>query len=151
MPKLTQKEKAKRHGIGSSTVSDILKRKQEYIQEFDKNANVNKHRFNNAGKYDDISELTWRWFSSARVKNIPISGPIIQEKAAKFAIDLGHLEFKASNGWLNSWESVRSFKVSGESTGVDQTVVSDFKERIPEIVRNYKPENVFNCDETGLY
>lgn len=39
-PKITQKELGKKYGIGASTVSDILKRKQVYLDEFEKNANV---------------------------------------------------------------------------------------------------------------
>ena len=112
VPKLNQKELAEKYGIGTSIVSDILKKKEEYCVEYEKNASSGTMRCKTACKYDELNELTWRWFSYARAKNITISGPIIKEKALKFAGDLHLEEFKASNGWLESWKgrfSIRSF------------------------------------------
>ncbi|XP_053406380.1 tigger transposable element-derived protein 6-like [Mercenaria mercenaria] len=85
---------------------------------------------------------------------MPVSGPIIKEKALHFANELEISEFKASNGWLDKWKdrhSIKEFKVSIESAGVDQNVVENFKSRIPEVVGDYSLDDVFNCDETGLY
>ena len=64
------------------------------------------------------------------------------------------MEFKASNGWLNSWRSKFSigfFKICGESADVDQSVVDDFRSKLGTLVANYKPEDEFNADETGLF
>ncbi len=38
-----------------------------------------------------------------------------------------------------------------EKADIDQSVVDDFLERVPSLVDGYTPQNVFNCDETGLY
>ena len=51
------------------------------------------------------NETVFKWFQQARLKNIPISGPIIQEKALQYARELGYNDFKASSGWLDSWKS----------------------------------------------
>ncbi|XP_015371881.1 PREDICTED: major centromere autoantigen B-like [Diuraphis noxia] len=40
------------------------------------------------------------WISKTREKNLPISGPTIQEKAKQLAEVHGLNDFKASNGWL---------------------------------------------------
>jgi hypothetical protein len=71
----------------------------------------------------------FKWFKQARAKNSPLSGPIIQEKAMEFANGLKFMDFKASNGWLESWRSRCStgfFKVCGVSANVDDNVVDDF-------------------------
>jgi hypothetical protein len=56
--------------------------------------------------------------------------------------------------WLDSWRSKFSigfFKICGESADVDQSVVDDFRSKLGTLVANYKPEDVFNADETGLF
>ena len=87
-----------------------------------------------------MNELLFRWFKGARENNIPLSGPVLQEKALDFAKYLNLDEFKASNGWLESWRSrygIRFFKVCGESANVNLNIVSEFKSILPEIVKDF--------------
>ena len=145
---------AEKYGIGKSTASDIIKRKDIYKGHWESNATPDKQRFGNDAKFDRINDLVWDWFCTVRSKNIPLSGPIIQEKALYFAQELGLDDFRASNGWLGRWKtrhSIKAFKVSGESAGVDIDTVEGFKSKIPEFIENYEHRNIFNCDETGLY
>jgi hypothetical protein len=96
----------------------------------------------------------FKWFKQARANNIPLNRPIIQEKAMEFVTDLKFMDFKASNGWLESWRSrfsIGFFKVCGESADVDDNVVDDFRSKIGKIVEGYKAEDIFNADETGLF
>lgn len=154
IPKISQKDLSLKFGIGKSTVCDILKRKDEYRQQYEENFGSKRKRHVNTGKYSDLNELLYRWFKSAREKNIPISGPIIQEKALSFAAEMNLTEFKASNGWLESWRSrfsIGFFQVCGESSDVDMDVVNDFKKKLPDIVKNYATTEIFNADETGLF
>lgn len=151
LPKPTLKVLSDKYGVGKSTVGDILKKKDVYKAESERNSSPGKHRFNQSTK---LNELLWQWFCQARAKSIPISGPILQEKACSFASDLGVEDFKGSNGWLDRWKkryNVKAFKISGESADVDQNVVDSYRQRLPDIVSGYSPEDVFNCDETGLY
>ena len=55
---------------------------------------------------DSINELMFLFFSQAKAKNLPLSGPILQSKALVFAEKLGIQEFRASNGWLTSWKQI---------------------------------------------
>ena len=41
-----------------------------------------------------------KWFPSMRGNNIPINGPILQEKAHEFAKAFNYNDFTASNRWL---------------------------------------------------
>ncbi|XP_052240655.1 jerky protein homolog-like [Dreissena polymorpha] len=153
-PKPSLNALGERFKIGKSTVSDILKKKNVYQEQWEKNASGSKFRFDNECKFDRLNELTWEWFSRKRAQNFPLSGPVIQEKASSFAKELGYHDFKGSSGWLTSWKSrysVKAFKVSGESAGVDQQTVSDFKSRLPDIIQGYSLENICYADETGLY
>ena len=61
---------------------------------------------------------TLEWFSKAGSKNIPVSGPILQQKACAVAGQMGMgQEFKASNGWLEKFKiryNIKRMTVSGE-------------------------------------
>jgi hypothetical protein len=42
----------------------------------------------------------YQWYSLTRKRQVPVTGPIIQEEALKIAETLGHEKFKASKRWL---------------------------------------------------
>ena len=76
------------------------------------------------------------------------------EKAKQIAQQLGKHDFKGSNGWFEKWKkrfNVRMVKICGESGDVCGETVESWLERLPEIVRGYKKENIFNMDETGVF
>ena len=76
IPKPTQKDLAKSFNVGTSTISDILKIKEEYLKQFGENGPDKRKRFNSR-KFGDLNELIFKWFVQARAKNVPLSGPII--------------------------------------------------------------------------
>ncbi|XP_069110032.1 tigger transposable element-derived protein 6-like [Argopecten irradians] len=154
LPKPTHKQLSEKYGIGKSTVSDILKRKDVYMKNIEENSNGNMFRFSATTKYEQLNELMWDWFRQARDKSIPLSGPILQQKSLEFASWLQISDFKASNGWLDKFKtrhSIKAFKVSGESAGIDDKLVEDYTQQLPEICDGYSTSDIFNCDETGLY
>lgn len=144
---------ASEFGIGRTQVGTILKRKKELLEAYEKNEPDKKRRFT-ASHYDDIDALTWEWFVRVRGQNLPCSGPMIQEQALSFAGELGITDFKASNGWLASFKSrhnIVGIKLCGESASVSLETVDEWKGRLPSLLEDYKAENVFNLDETGLF
>ncbi|XP_046395204.1 tigger transposable element-derived protein 6-like [Ischnura elegans] len=84
---------------------------------------------------------------------VPLSGPIVQEKAQELAISLGKLDFKASNGWLDSFRATRNVvwsSVVGESNDVDMEIV-EWKCMVQVKIKDYQPCDIYNGDETGMY
>ena len=45
---------------------------------------------------EEIKEVVWEWFVSARAIHIHLSGPMVQSEALKKTKELGNTEFKAS-------------------------------------------------------
>ena len=105
--------------------------------------------------YDDLEKAVYRWFVSVRAKNIPILGPVLQEKALQYATELGYDEFHASSGWLHNFKECHNicFKaICGESSAVDTEVVGDWRTQVlPQLLESYPPSAIFNADETGLF
>ena len=52
-----------------------------------------------------MDKTVYEWFQQKRAQNIPLSGPLIQEKALETANSLGISDFKASNGWLDHFKT----------------------------------------------
>ena len=99
------RELADQFGIGKTTVSDILKRKEVYIKQFEESLPINRKRKERKTDISEVNELMFQWFQIARERGIPISGPLLQEKARKYAEELGISKFTASNGWLATFQS----------------------------------------------
>lgn len=89
-------------------------------------------------------------------KNLYPDGPLLMEKAKEISERLGFEAgtFKASNGWLECWKKRHSIKrlvICGESGDVRGETVASWRERLPEIVSSYAPQDVWNLDESGLF
>ena len=96
----------------------------------------------------------WTTEQTARCHNILISSLLIQEKRKKVAEILELENFKASNGWLDSFRRRHniSFRtLSGESAHIDKRIVENWKLYLPKITKGYDPCNIWNLDETGLF
>jgi hypothetical protein len=115
---------------------------------------IAKKRKGTSPRNETLNQFLWEWFNRLRSTGIPISGPLIQEKARSVATELGIEGFVASNGWLESFRTryAISFKrINGESRAVDNNVVLEWNQRLPTILEGFDLKDIFNCDETGLF
>ncbi|XP_053955719.1 tigger transposable element-derived protein 6-like [Anastrepha ludens] len=102
----------------------------------------------------EIVKMCFNCFAKARSQNIPISGPILKAKAMEIAGKLGVPNFNASDGWLNKWRIRNNvaFKcVYGEAADVNQDGVEQFRTKLPSLLTGYKPQDIYNADESGLF
>ncbi|CAM4837137.1 unnamed protein product [Rotaria magnacalcarata] len=125
-----------KYKISIGSVSKIIKRKIESIEDFENNENSNKKRNLRDEISQQVDQQVYEWFVEQRSKNIPISGPLLQERARQIRQQLGGAvagDFKA------------------KSASVDLRTVEEWKERLPLIIDQYDPHDVYNADETGLF
>ena len=83
-----QKEVAFEFGVSANTVSTIMKHKEKYREDFFCHKVTSKQR-NRQAKYEDVETQLLEWFTSMRANNMPLSGPILKEKARTISTDLG--------------------------------------------------------------
>ncbi len=71
----------------------------------------------------------------------------MSEKTKQIAVHLGKSNLKASRGWLDKWKkryNIKYLKICGESGDVHNEMVKSWKQRLPEIVRAYDKDNIWN-------
>ncbi|XP_042295721.1 jerky protein homolog-like [Sceloporus undulatus] len=107
--------------------------------------------------YEKVSEALYVWFLQFRDKGVPISGPILQQKALHFRkeFDEGEPGFTASVGWLDRWKKrygVRQLCICGEKLSSDFEEMQTFRKKFLDLVEteSLTDDQIFNCDETGL-
>uniref|UniRef100_A0ABM0MZN6 Tigger transposable element-derived protein 4-like n=1 Tax=Saccoglossus kowalevskii TaxID=10224 RepID=A0ABM0MZN6_SACKO len=125
---------------------NVLKRKAEILDEYENNAPVDRKRKVRKTGNEEINRLTWEWFKDAMARKIPVSGPLMQERALSFASDLGVDDFKASNGWLDSFRKRHNVVFSimtGESGDVNNEIVEKWKDKLPSLLDGYEPRDTF--------
>ena len=65
-------------------------------------------------------------------------------------------DFTASNGWLEKFKITYGIRettttIAGEAGDVPIMTVKAWLERLPELIKDYSPENIINMDELGLF
>lgn len=116
------------HGIPASTLSTILKGKDDILRA-SSSGNLAHKKALKTTPHGKVEEALFAWFTDVRAKNIPVSGDLLQQKARSFACLLGDDEFKASPGWLSRFKerySIVGKVLSGEASCVNMTVVGDW-------------------------
>ena len=80
---------------------------------------------------------------------------ILKEKALEIARGLGNDTFKASNGFLDKWlfrNDIKMKKIHGETHIYNFDSVVEWRNSIlPSILGKFSLNDIFNCDETGLF
>ena len=82
---------------------------------------------------------------------------MLQEEASKIKESLkGSLldSFTVSNGWLEKQKAtyvIRETRITGETNDVSIGTVKSWIDGIPELVRGYKLEDIWNMDELELF
>ena len=152
-PAIGIREIAEKFQCGKTQIQSTLRDKRKLLDKFATNGNAASKRARMC-RFQNINSAMLEWFRMARTKNIPVSGPMLQAKAVAVAEQMQLENFKVSNGWLEKFKTrykIKGMTVSGESGEVREETVESRKERLPQILAGYSPEDILNLDETGKF
>src|SRR6185312_5391277 len=154
-PKIANKTLATQFEIGESTVHDILKRKNEYL-----NKNPNHHlasrKRDRPPRFRQLEEALAIWCDAVVEANLPLSGHLLQSKALQFAVLLGISvdEFKCSNGWITNFKNrynICEYTRCGEANSAPLEKLPTYRTELQQVISQFELKDVFNADETALY
>ena len=143
---------AKDFNVARSTISSIIKNKEKTLDAFESSSFLPDRKRLRTTTYTDIEDALLLWFKQARSLNVSISGPILQTKARELATLLGHPQFVCSSGWLERFKirhGIAFRQMSSEAASVTEDTWLGTK--LPALLSEFQPDDIFNANETGLF
>ena len=149
--------------IARRTLNDICKsednlRKFKGVKnETGTSSSFSKLKSMKIGSYKELDTALYIWFCQKRELGIPITGPILMEKAQYFFNRLypdSSVSFSASKGFQQKFcqrFGIKRLAVCGEKLSADSKSAERFVSEFKALVEGYSLDQLFNADETGLY
>ena len=157
-PKIKHNDIGVHFGCGRSTISKILQKKDELLEEEQKGIKltVQKRR---EPHWTAMEQALITWINQATAHNMVITDEIVRVKAKEFAASIYSSDnalstFTASDGWLAGFKTrynLKSYRLHGEAASAPLQELDESRNKLQEILANYQPEDIFNADETGLF
>ena len=112
--------------LSKQTVNSIWQNRDKLRQAYESCGGSHRKRLRTSA-FDDVEEAVLKWFAVARSQNLPVSGPLLREKAQEFAKLLNHDTFQCSGGWLDRFRTRHNIvfrDICGEAAAELSTVTS---------------------------
>ncbi|XP_069167432.1 tigger transposable element-derived protein 1-like [Procambarus clarkii] len=150
---------------GLSTISTILRGKDKY-KTLDVAKGVSKLTSKRPKLLEDVERLLLVWMNEQQLHGNCVSEAIVCAKARVLYVDLvrkipgasseDEEVFRASRGWFENFKkrsSIHSVVQHGEAASSDKGAAEAFVPEFQKFVdqERFLPQQVFNCDETGLF
>lgn len=134
--------------VSHSTISTIWKNREK-VKSFASENSLKLKRVR-ASNYKNVDEALLNWVKDQSAHNIPFNGPILQEKANELARHLGVENFRCSSSWIQRFRARHNIidgKIRAEEAGIAEKWLAH---EWPTLCKNYRPDNIYSADETGL-
>src|SRR5215472_2424997 len=100
----SQRTLAEQYGASKTTNANIKKNEHSVINAVESNCSQNRKRKMRKTENEEVNNIILEFFIKCRAQNIPVTGPMLQAKAAEIASSLQIEKFTTSNGWLEASE-----------------------------------------------
>ncbi|XP_012880655.1 PREDICTED: jerky protein homolog [Dipodomys ordii] len=148
------------YNVGMSTLYDIKAHKAQLLRFFansDSNQALEQRRTLHTPKLEHLDRVLYEWFLVKRAEGVPVSGPMLIEKAKDLYEQMQLAEpCVFSGGWLWRFKArhgIRKLDASSEKQGTDHQAAEQFCGFFRSLAAEHRlsPEQVYNADETGLF
>ncbi|GBC14132.1 tigger transposable element-derived protein 6-like [Rhizophagus irregularis DAOM 181602=DAOM 197198] len=152
-PFLKNKDLAKEYDVSEGMICDILKTKDRWlaVDLYSYQAGLRRER---KLPFIVIEEALALWVENALQAGLIISDDILSIKALEFAFLCNEEKFKGSDGWIDKFKkrhNLKQYNMHGEAASAPLAELDTMRENLCQILKNYDPNDIFNCDETGLF
>lgn len=160
-------EICKAMGLAKSTIQTIRDKKEDIKTYLQSAAPLNVSRLTRQRNWilEKMEKLLIIWIEDNNKRRMPMSQMTIQEKALSIFENLKNgytdesaedVTFQASRGWFEKFKNrfnLHNLKMKGEAASADEPAAKEYPNILKGIIERggYKPQQVFNVDETGLY
>lgn len=161
---------AREYGRNQSTIGTIIKNK-EAIKASKSSKGMTILASGRTSINDEMERLLLLWIKEKEIAGDTLTQSVISHKASAIFADLVEAqrdggdegtsqqappEFKASHGWFDRFRrrtGIHSVVRHGEAASSDKKAADEFLKKFEELIsrEGYIPQQVFNCDETGLF
>lgn len=136
-----------------STVNRIIRNKDEIRKHATSCTNLKQKR-QRKGFYDNTEKPLAAWFDQQRQKNAVVSSLVLLNKAKEFALAFNE-DFESDTNWLFRWrkrQNIKIGKIHGEISENNKEGASTYiNDILPDLIRDYEPQDITNADESALY
>lgn len=133
----------RKYNASASSVYKILQMKEKTLADYGSTGNLDQKNFSSM-RHGEINRLVLEWYEELRAQGITVTGPMTQEKARELADCPSTYapEFKASNGWLDSFK---------KRNGISYSTAYNRSNKLVESVAGYDSKDIASCGETALF
>lgn len=133
---------AQKYKIPSCTLSTVIKNRDAILK--CQEAGGDERRKLKQCKFNSVDEAVLKWVTMVRNQNLPLSGPLIKEKAIAYAEMLGIDDFQASSGWLDKFKKrhgITKFNVIKKLDADERRLLGRTFEPITTAIGNLVPQD----------
>ena len=149
---------AQEYGNSKHSSLTIWKNKEKFTSSIETSEGL-KRRSLKLADDEQLDKALYAWFIQQRSTGTLLPGPLLQEKAKHFSMQLNkemtNCKFKTSTGWLEKFKTrhgIRNLSIQGEKLSAAEETVEPFLQKLHKVIeeKNLIPQQTYNVDETGL-
>lgn len=146
----SQRSLASKYTVSRATVNQIIKQKHRYLSEFAKMRGNNNcmtlKRFRKTS-VTSVNHVLEQYVTASKNSKTVLTGPKLKAKAREIAHQMGINDFKASNGWLDSFKKRCSLEFSSSKKLSNDSIITA-SPNFCNIQTEYNNNNNFNNNTT---